>query len=153
LPLFHTAFQETALADIHIHRDHSLGLAKARKVAWKWAEDVEQKLDMECTVIEGETSDTVEFTRSGVSGRLIVAPDHFELDAKLGFLLGAFARTIEKEIEKELDDLLGSAGATRVAKAEPARSAAAKSGSSKSAAPKAGAAAGRKAGKSGSPRG
>jgi putative polyhydroxyalkanoate system protein len=96
------------LADIHIHREHSLGLTKARKIAWKWAEDVEEKFDMECTVIEGETSDTVEFTRAGVSGRLIVAPDHFDLDAKLGFLLGAFAKTIEREIEQNLDTLLGA---------------------------------------------
>ena len=29
---------------------------------------------MECTVIEGETSDTIEFTRPGVNGRLVVAP-------------------------------------------------------------------------------
>ena len=94
------------MADIRIHRDHQLGLAKARKVAWAWAEQVEQKFDMQCTVIQGELSDTVEFRRTGVSGRLIVAPDHFDLDARLGFLLGAFSRTIEHEIEKNLDTLL-----------------------------------------------
>jgi putative polyhydroxyalkanoate system protein len=92
--------------DIKIHRDHSLGLKRAREVAWKWAEQAEAKFDMECTVIEGETSDTVEFTRSGVSGRLIVAANHFDLEAKLGFLLGAFAKTIEGEITKNLDALL-----------------------------------------------
>jgi putative polyhydroxyalkanoate system protein len=92
--------------DIKIHREHGLGLAKARKVAWQWAEDVEKKFDMECSVIEGETSDTVEFKRAGVSGRLIVAADHFDLDARLGFLLGAFSKTIEAEIEKNLDALL-----------------------------------------------
>ena len=94
------------MADIRIHRKHSLGLTKARDIAWQWAEEVEKKFDMECTVIEGETSDTVEFTRSGVNGRLIVAADHFDLDAKLGFLLGAFSKTIESEIEKNLDELL-----------------------------------------------
>lgn len=94
------------MPDIKIHRDHSLGLTQARKVAWQWAEQAEQKFDMACTVIEGETSDTVEFTRSGVNGRLIVAADHFDLDAKLGFLLGAFSKTIEHEIEKNLDGLL-----------------------------------------------
>ena len=94
------------MSDIRIHRDHSLGLAKARKVAWAWAEQVEQKFDMECTVIEGKTSDTVEFTRSGVNGTLTVAGDHFDLDAKLGFLLGAFSKTIESEIGKTLDQLL-----------------------------------------------
>jgi putative polyhydroxyalkanoate system protein len=99
------------LADIHIHRDHTLGLAKARKIAWDWAAEVEKKFDMACTVIEGQTSDTVEFTRSGVNGQLTVAPDHFELTAKLGFLLGAFSKTIEAEITKNLDALLSKSSA------------------------------------------
>ena len=97
------------MADIRIHREHTLGLPKARKIAWQWAEEVEQKFDMECCVIEGETSDTVEFTRTGVKGRLIVAADHFDLEAKLGFLLGAFSKTIEGEITKNLDALLSKA--------------------------------------------
>ncbi|HJV96701.1 MAG TPA: polyhydroxyalkanoic acid system family protein [Albitalea sp.] len=101
------------MADIRIHREHQLGLAKARKVAWQWAEQVEAKFDMECTVIEGETSDTVEFTRAGVNGRLIVAPDHFDLEAKLGFLLGAFSKTIENEILKNLDALLAAGGKSK----------------------------------------
>jgi putative polyhydroxyalkanoate system protein len=98
------------MSDIRIHRKHALGLAKARKVAWDWAEHVEKKFDMECTVLEGDYSDTVEFKRSGVNGRLIVAADHFDLNAKLGLLLGAFAKTIEAEIEKNLDGLLSQAG-------------------------------------------
>lgn len=94
------------MSHIKIRREHSLGLPKARKVAWQWAEEVEKKFDMQCTVIEGKTSDTVQFARSGVAGTLVVAADHFDLEAKLGFLLGAFARTIEREIEKNLDALL-----------------------------------------------
>jgi len=94
------------MTEIRIRRDHKLGLAKARKIAWQWAEHVEQKFDMECSVIERELSDTVEFKRSGVHGELIVAPDHFDLVARLGFLLGAFSRTIEREIQAELDTLL-----------------------------------------------
>lgn len=94
------------MAEIRIHREHALGLERAREIAWKWAEQVEEKFDMECTVIEGEYSDTVEFTRTGVKGELTVAPDHFDLVAQLGFLLGAFKKTIEGEIEKELDALL-----------------------------------------------
>ena len=104
------------MPDIKIHRDHALGLAKARKIAWQWAEEVEKKFDMECTVIEGQTSDTVEFTRSGVNGTLVVAADHFDLSAKLGFLLGAFAKTIEGEILKNLDALLAKSAAKPAAK-------------------------------------
>ena len=96
------------MADIHIHRAHALGLAKARKMAWKWAEAAEQKFGMECTVIEGETSDVVEFTRSGVDGRLRVEADAFDLTARLGFLVGAFRQKIESEIEANLDQLLAS---------------------------------------------
>ena len=105
------------MPDIRIHRKHALGLEKARQVAWQWAEEVEKKFDMACTVLEGETSDTVEFSRSGVKGRLIVAAKHFELEAKLGFLLGAFAKTIESEIEKNLDALLAKSAAPAAKKA------------------------------------
>ena len=108
------------MPDIRIHREHGLGLAKARKVAWAWAEQVESEYSMECTVVEGKSSDTVEFTRSGVSGRLIVAGDHFDLEAKLGFLLGAFRGRIEKEIVETLDKLL-SEGDTTAAKKAPAK--------------------------------
>jgi putative polyhydroxyalkanoate system protein len=114
------------MPDIRIRRDHQLGLAKARKIAWQWAETVEEKFDMACSVIEGEYSDTVEFTRSGVTGTLTVAADHFDLHAKLGFLLGAFAKTIEAEIEKNLDSLLGAAGAAGKAPAAKAAKAPAK---------------------------
>jgi hypothetical protein len=83
-------------------------------------------------VIEGETSDTVEFRRTGVSGRLIVAPDHFDLDAKLGFLLGAFSRTIEHEIEKNLDTLLSKGSDKDARKAKVAtKAAAARKGASR----------------------
>jgi putative polyhydroxyalkanoate system protein len=104
------------MPEIKIRRDHALGLAQARKIAWQWAEEVERKFDMACTVVEGQTSDTVEFTRSGVNGTLIVAADHFDLKAKLGFLLGAFAKTIEGEIENNLDALLAKSGAKPAAR-------------------------------------
>jgi putative polyhydroxyalkanoate system protein len=92
--------------DIHIEREHKLGLAKARELAFQWAEQSEKKLDMECTYEEGKTSDLVSFTRSGVNGELRVTKDRFELHARLGFLLGAFKDRIETEIVKNLDALL-----------------------------------------------
>lgn len=96
------------MAEIRIHRDHDLGLKKAREIAWKWAEKVEEKFDMACTVHEGDDEDTVEFTRSGVKGELTVTASSFDLVAQLGFLLGAFKSTIESEVEKELDGLLAA---------------------------------------------
>ena len=111
------------MADIHIHRDHHFSLAKARKIAFEWAEQAENDFGMECTYEEGDTEDLVTFTRSGVKGTLKVCGRSFELDAQLGFLLGAFKDKIEGEIVKNLDQLLAAGGAAPKA---PAKKAAAK---------------------------
>lgn len=94
------------MAEINLQRKHSLGLAQARKLAFEWAEKVEQDFEMECTYEEGKTQDEVSFTRSGVHGTLVVTKDHFDLNAKLGMLVGMFKDRIESEIVKELDTLL-----------------------------------------------
>jgi putative polyhydroxyalkanoate system protein len=92
--------------DIIISRDHQLGLAAARKLAFRWAETAEEKLGMECTYEEGKAADVVSFKRTGAHGELKVTKDRFELHAKLGFMLGAFRERIESEIVKNLDQLL-----------------------------------------------
>ena len=92
--------------DIIISRDHHLGLAAARKLAFRWAETAEEKLGLACTYEEGKTADLVTFTRAGAHGELKVTKDRFDLHAKLGFLLGAFRERIESEIVKNLDELL-----------------------------------------------
>ncbi|MDB5892151.1 MAG: hypothetical protein JWP47_2982 [Polaromonas sp.] len=94
------------MADIHIERQHGMSLAQARKAAFQWAEQAEQKFDMECTYEEGADCDAVSFKRSGVTGTLTVDAKTFELQAKLGFLLGAFREKIEGEIVKNLDALI-----------------------------------------------
>jgi putative polyhydroxyalkanoate system protein len=97
------------MAEIRIRREHRLGLAKARKTAWRWAELAEEKFGLACTVIEGETSDVVEFSRAGLDGRLLVEANAFDLSAELGFLLGAFRQRIEAGIEENLDRVLADA--------------------------------------------
>ena len=94
------------MAHIHIHREHALGHAAARKIALRWAEQAEEEFGLRCTYEEGRDHDTVHFERSGVNGTLQVRAQAFELEAKLGFLLGAFKDRIESEIVKNLDDLL-----------------------------------------------
>ena len=110
------------MADLHILRKHTLGLPKARKIAFQWAEQAENDFSMDCTYLEGTAQDEVAFSRSGVKGTLVVTSDKFELKATLGFLLGAFKGKIEGEIVKNLDTLL----ATESAKSGDARPAAAK---------------------------
>ena len=99
------------MSDLHIERKHTLGLAKARKIAFNWAEQVESDLGMQCTYEEGPIADRVCFSRSGVKGELQVTKDSFALDAKLGFLIGAFKERIEAEIGDMLDKMLPAQGA------------------------------------------
>ena len=94
------------MPDIHIHREHHLGLPQARKVAFSWAEKAEEKFDMECTYEEGDEEDMLTFTRAGVKGTLRVDARCFEMQAQLGFLFSAFKDRIESEISEQLDALL-----------------------------------------------
>jgi putative polyhydroxyalkanoate system protein len=94
------------VADIRIVREHGLGLEQARKLAWRWAEVAEKKLDMECTYEEGKAHDVVRFQRPGAHGELHVGKDRFQLHARLGLLLGVFRGRIESEIVRNLDELL-----------------------------------------------
>ncbi len=107
------------MPDIHIHRDHQLGLPEARKIAFAWAEQAENDFSMACTYQEGTDDDLVTFKRSGVSGQLQVTPTAFVLDAKLGFLLGTFKDKIEGEIVKNLDTLLATKPAAKSAEKKP----------------------------------
>ena len=104
------------MANLHILREHTLSLLAARKIAVTWAEQVEADFGMECSYEEGKAADQVTFSRSGVNGTLPVTADRFELDAKLGFLLGAFKGKIESEIVKNLDDLLAPKAGKATAK-------------------------------------
>ena len=124
------------MSDIHITRHHHLGLAEARKLAFKWAETAEEELGMACTYEEGKTSDLVSFKRSGAHGELKVSKDKFVLDARLGLLLGVFKHRIETEIVKNLDLLLAheepvKAFETAIAKRAATRKAASKKAAGK----------------------
>ena len=103
------------MSDLHIQRDHHLGLPRAREVARAWARKAEEKFDMECTYEEGETQDTLTFTRAGVAGTLVVDAQQFDMTAKLGFLFTAFKDRIEAEIGGQLDALLGTPSPTTLA--------------------------------------
>ena len=65
------------MPDIHIHREHHLGFQEARKVGVSWAEKAEKKFDMDCSYEEGDTQDTLYFSRAGVKGTLLVDAHQF----------------------------------------------------------------------------
>jgi len=107
------------MAELHIFREHTLGLAQARKIAFKWAKQAETEFGMACSYVEGDGVDEVSFSRSGVKGTLDVDATRFELRARLGFLLGAFQSRIEAEIVSNLDALLAAPSPKRASRKKP----------------------------------
>ncbi|MEO8855759.1 MAG: polyhydroxyalkanoic acid system family protein [Burkholderiaceae bacterium] len=109
------------MAELHLVRHHGLGLLQARRLAADWAEQAENRFDMDCSYQKGRSEDLLHFSRSGVQGELQVTPDRFELNVRLGFLLGAFKDRIEGEIVKMLDSMLPrDAAAARPSAKKPA---------------------------------
>ena len=95
------------MPELHIQREHQLGLKAARLAAQRWAQEAEREWGMQCRTEPGRTQDQIHFERSGVSGCLTVSGQRFDLQLKLGFMLGALAGRIEAQIRQSLDDLLG----------------------------------------------
>jgi putative polyhydroxyalkanoate system protein len=95
------------MPELKIEREHTLGLAGARAVAERWREQAEQEWGMTCESETGQDEDRMRFERSGVSGELRVTDTRFDLQLKLGFLLGAYSGKIEEKIRANMDALLG----------------------------------------------
>ncbi len=101
--------RKPTMPELKIERQHTLGLSGARAVAERWREQAEQEWGMSCTAESGDAEDRMRFARSGVSGELVVTDTRFDLQLKLGFLLGAYSGKIEEKIQANLDALLGPA--------------------------------------------
>ena len=97
------------MSDLKIHRDHALGLEKAGRIAAKWAEHAEKKIDLKCTLVPGPDRHTVQFTRQGVTGEAVFTANSIDVEAKFGFLLRPFVGKIEAEVCKMLDTALAKA--------------------------------------------
>lgn len=94
------------MSDIHIRREHTLGLAKARELATQWIDGASKKMGLTCQHVPGDQQDVIKFERSGVEGQMLVSGDAFELTAKLGLMMKALKPMIEGEIDKNLQKLL-----------------------------------------------
>ena len=97
------------MSELKIVREHALGLEGAREVARRWREQAENEWGMQCEPPAADDPDRLAFSRTGVSGVLTVSENRFELELKLGFLLGAYSARIEQQIRQNLDALLGPA--------------------------------------------
>lgn len=90
----------TTMPNIDIRHVHSLSHAKARKAV----QEVAEKLAERFGVDYDWDGDTLNFARSGVDGKIDLAPKSLRVTANLGFLMSAFKGPIESEIKRVLDE-------------------------------------------------
>lgn len=77
--------------------------AKARKAVDEVARKLAERFDIEYDW----DGDALNFTRSGVDGRIALAPNQLHVTAQLGFLLSALKGPIEAEIRRVLAERFG----------------------------------------------
>ena len=86
------------MADINIVQQHKLTAEKAREAAQQVADKLAQEYDLACAW----DGDVLRFERNGVDGSLTLEKEQAQLQIKLGFMLSAFASTIEGKIAEKM---------------------------------------------------
>lgn len=82
------------MADINITQQHTLTQAAARAAAQKVADKLAGDYGLDCRW----DGDVLRFERSGVEGMLTLGEQQAALNIKLGFMMSAFAPTIEQKV-------------------------------------------------------
>ena len=93
------------MAEITIVQEHKLSAKKARDAAQKVVDKIAEDYDL---AFEWE-GDVLFFERSGVQGSLTLEKARVEMFIKLGFLMSAFAPTIEAKVAENLKKVFGAA--------------------------------------------
>ena len=88
------------MASIDILHPHSKTPAQARKAIEGVAKKLAERFDMDY----GWDGDTLNFSRSGVDGKIALLADKLRVTANLGFLLSAMKGPIEAEIRRVLSE-------------------------------------------------
>jgi putative polyhydroxyalkanoate system protein len=90
------------MSEIHIVRQHQLGLETARAEV----ERIAQRIQEEHEASYEWDGDVLNFKRSGVNGTIEVQPDSIDLKIKLGLLLSAFKGQLEERLTEKIDEAL-----------------------------------------------
>lgn len=91
------------MTEIDIRRSHQLPLKDAKAKVEQIAERIAERFDVDY----GWRGNTLEFTRSGVDGRIAVTTKDLHVSVRLGFLLFALRSAIEREIDSTIDKHFG----------------------------------------------
>jgi len=89
--------------DIHIIREHNLGLEQARDSATNMARDLAEQF----SISTQWNANTLTFARPGVDGEIQVEAARIVIQVRLGFMVSLFRAGIEQSIHEHLDQLLG----------------------------------------------
>lgn len=92
------------MSHIIIHRDHELTLDQARAAAEALAGRLAERYE----ISHHWQEDSLHFERSGVSGQIDLEPGVIRISVRLGFLLVSLKSRLEQEIDRQLDEMLGS---------------------------------------------
>lgn len=88
------------MPSIDIRRPHQLPIPEARAVVDKVAARMQEKFGM----VGQWQGDTLNFSRSGVTGSIAVGHDVIEVKAELGMMLSPLKGMVEQEIRRKLDE-------------------------------------------------
>ena len=88
------------MASIDIQHPHTRAPPRARQAVQEIADKLADRFGAECRW----DGDILDFTRSGIDGRIALLPGQVHVTAQLGFLLGAMKGPIEAEIRRVLDE-------------------------------------------------
>jgi putative polyhydroxyalkanoate system protein len=91
------------MANIHIEKDHQLGIENARVQVEELARSLKDELQ-----IDFEWKDNrLVFERLGASGTIDVGADHIDIDVELGLALSMIRGVIEERINQRLEAAFG----------------------------------------------
>ncbi|MBW3551379.1 MAG: polyhydroxyalkanoic acid system family protein [Proteobacteria bacterium] len=91
------------MPSIDIQHPHSLTPVAARQAVQEVADKLADRFGVDCRW----DGDILNFSRSGVDGRIALLPHQLHVSAQLGFLFGAMKGTIESEIRRVLAERFG----------------------------------------------
>ncbi|MCR2746034.1 polyhydroxyalkanoic acid system family protein [Limnobacter parvus] len=89
------------MSDIHARKEHNMSLEEAKQTAQKLADQLQKEFQLDSQW----QGNTLNFTRSGVKGKLDVTDKDVTVDISLGFMLKAFKGKIQTEIDKNIDKM------------------------------------------------
>lgn len=93
------------MAEISIVQEHHLTPNKAREAAQRVADKIASEYSLACEW----QGDVLRFERSGVQGSLTLEQQQVEMTIKLGFLMSAFAPSIEAKVAESMRKVFGTA--------------------------------------------